>query len=519
VEGRHTPRVDPAVAPPGNGSVNAWKRDGYHERRRFGEHRTGDGSASSIARVTKERELKLEVDSGFVLPDLGGKPLPPRTFTTTYFDTAGRRLLGAGITLRRRVESRAGVWLLELPSEDGQSELEERGGPARPPEAFLRLLPALLRGAAALEPIAKLRTRRAGVSVGTRADRVDVVVDRVAVLDGTRVAGSFAEAEAAVAAGDGSALDEIGKTLRKAGARRAADGSSLARVLGAEEAPAPEETPLERLRALLVEQYRALLANDPGVRLGGDPEALHQLRVATRRARALLRAARGLVSPDWAEPLRAELKWLGGLLGPVRDLDVLLEHLDSEAATLETEDARAFRRLRARLVAQRREARDTLLEAMSGARYFRILDALEGAAEAPAGELPKPLAEIAAKAFTRLRKAAEALPARPTDEELHQVRIETKRARYAAELAAPELGKRGARLVDRAKTVQDVIGDHQDACVAEDRLRELALRGGGKTGLAAGRLVERQRRRKADARRAFPDAWRKLNKAGRKAFA
>jgi len=48
--------------------------------------------------------------------------------------------------------------------------------------------------------------------------------------------------------------------------------------------------------------------------------------------------------------------------------------------------------------------------------------------------------------------------------------------------------------IDRAKVVQDVIGDHQDACVAEDRLRALALRGGGKTGLAAGRLVERQRR-------------------------
>jgi hypothetical protein len=66
--------------------------------------------------------------------------------------------------------------------------------------------------------------------------------------------------------------------------------------------------------------------------------------------------------------------------------------------------------------------------------------------------------------------------------------------------------------------VQDVIGDHQDACVAEDRLRMLAERGGGRTGLAAGRLVERQRRRKLEARRAFPEAWRKLEKAGREAF-
>jgi CHAD domain-containing protein len=262
-----------------------------------------------------------------------------------------------------------------------------------------------------------------------------------------------------------------------------------------------------------------MLGSDPGVRLGEDAEALHQLRVATRRSRSLLRAARGLVAATWAEPLRSELAWLGGLLGPVRDLDVLLEHLDSDAATLAGEDARAFRRLRARLAAERHEARARLLDAMDAARYFRLLDALEGAASAPAGESTTPLAEIAAEAFRRLRVAAKTLPARPTDAELHGVRIETKRARYAAELAAPELGKRGARFVERAKTLQDVIGEHQDACVAEDRLRALALRGGGKTGLAAGRLIERQRQRKSAARRAYPAAWSRLEKAGKKAFA
>jgi CHAD domain-containing protein len=257
---------------------------------------------------------------------------------------------------------------------------------------------------------------------------------------------------------------------------------------------------------------------DAVARLGKDPEALHHARVATRRSRALLRAARGLVAPDWAEPLRAELKWLGGLLGPVRDLDVLLEHLDAEAATLEEEDARAFRRLRARLAAERNECRAELLEAMNGERYFRLLETLAGASAAPAGDLSTPLTEIAEEAFGKLRKAVKALPRRPTDDELHEVRIETKRARYAAELAEPELGKSGARLVDRAKLVQDVIGDHQDAVVAEERLRALALRGGGKTGLAAGRLIERQHQRKRAARKAFPDAWRRLDKARRGAF-
>jgi CHAD domain-containing protein len=474
-----------------------------------------------MARVkaARERELKLDVDPGFVLPDLGGKALEPRTFTSTYFDTPDRRLLDAGITLRRRVENRNGVWQLKLLSDEGRFELEERGGPTKPPAAFLGLLPALLRRGATLGPVAKLRTRRASVSVGARPDRVDVVVDKVAVLDGNRVADSFSELEAEVVAGDGSALGAIGKALRKAGARPGDDRPKLARILGAvEKRPVQDGGPLEGLRRMLAEQYRAIVAHDPGVRLGEDPEPLHQLRVATRRSRALLRAARGLVAAEWAEPLRAELAWLGGLLGPVRDLDVLLEHLESEAATLEGDDARAFRRLRARLADERRVGREALLEAMEGERYFGLLDTLEGAENAPAGELTTPLSEIAAAAFARLRTEVKQLPRRPTDDELHRVRIETKRARYAAELAASELGKRGARFVERAKEVQDVIGEHQDACVAEDRLRALAQRGGGRTGLAAGRLVERQRRRKRDARRAFPDAWRKLEKAGRKVF-
>jgi CHAD domain-containing protein len=346
------------------------------------------------------------------------------------------------------------------------------------------------------------------------------VLDTVSVLDGTRTAASFSELEAEVVAGDGTPLTAIGKALRKAGAKRGDERPKLRRVLVVDEPePAPESTdPATRLRGLLVEQYEAILANDPGVRLGEDPEALHQLRVATRRSRALLRAARGLVPPEWGEPLRAELSWLGGLLGPVRDLDVLLEHLDAEAATLGGEDARAFRRLRARLAADREGARATLLEAMADERYFRLLDALEGAEHAPVTESSISLPEIAGEAFAKLRKAAKALPKRPTDDQLHRVRITAKRARYAAELGEPALKKAGARFVKKAKVVQDVIGEHQDAVVAEERIRELALRGGSSTGLAAGRLVERQRQRKEAARRAYPAAWRDLDKAGRAAF-
>src|SRR5262245_42868749 len=143
-----------------------------------------------------EHELTFDVEPDFTLPDIGGTPIEPRSFTSTYLDTPERRLLGCGITLRRRVENRAGVWQLKLPCEAGRLELEEPGGPTRVPPPLLELLPALLRGDAALEPVAKLRTRRGGVAVKRDTETVEVALDSVTVLDGRRVAGRFAELEA-----------------------------------------------------------------------------------------------------------------------------------------------------------------------------------------------------------------------------------------------------------------------------------------------------------------------------------
>ena len=178
-----------------------------------------------------ERELKFDADPGFAIPELGGRPIEPRVFTSTYHDTADGRLFASGITLRRRVENRVGVWQLKLPSEGGRFELEEPGGPTRVPPVLLDLLPALLRGGATLQPVAKLRTRRAGFVVTRDGEKIEVVLDSVDVLDGTRVASRFAEIEAEAIAGDGTALRAIGKELRRAGARRGDGTPKLARVL------------------------------------------------------------------------------------------------------------------------------------------------------------------------------------------------------------------------------------------------------------------------------------------------
>jgi CHAD domain-containing protein len=227
-----------------------------------------------------------------------------------------------------------------------------------------------------------------------------------------------------------------------------------------------------------------------------------------------------VLDKEWSEPLRDELKWLGGSLGPRRDLDVLLTHLRQEIAQLEQPERTAAETLARSLEKERDSAQALAVEALSGERYFRLLDELEAAARGPKvrrGEVA--LKKLATREFKRLRQAAESLDADSTDEELHATRILGKRARYAAELARPELGKAAEPLVKSAKAFQDVLGAHQDAIVAEGRLRGLLADAPG-TGaaFAAGRLVERERLRRREARAELPKAWRELDRCAQAAL-
>jgi len=130
------------------------------------------------------------------------------------------------------------------------------------------------------------------------------------------------------------------------------------------------------------------------------------------------------------------------------------------------------------------------------------------------------LRKLAAREFKRLRKTASELGPASGDAELHRARILGKRARYAAELAEPEVGKAARKVVTRAKKFQDVLGAHQDAIVAEARLRGLLAEAPGSgAAFAAGRLVEQERARRREARAALPGAWQALEQAALQAWA
>jgi CHAD domain-containing protein len=198
------------------------------------------------------------------------------------------------------------------------------------------------------------------------------------------------------------------------------------------------------------------------------------------------------------------------VLGAVRDLDVLLERLRAEAATLGGDDEKAAVRLLRNLARQRTRARTALLRALDSGRYLELLDRFEATLNElePSGSEIE-LDAIASRQLKKLRKAVRTLPEDPHDEELHGLRKLGKRARYAAELA----GNR--EIAQRAKQFQDVLGEHQDSTVAEARLRALTDVAAPAEAVAAGRLIERERARQLASRAAWPAAWRKLDRASR----
>ena len=286
-----------------------------------------------------------------------------------------------------------------------------------------------------------------------------------------------------------------------------------------EVAIAPGGEARERVITLLREQIDALRDAEPGVRLGRDPEEIHKMRTAVRRLRAVLGAVRDMFEPRWVAHLRKELEWLGETLGARRDLDVLYEHLQAEVAPLRA-GRLAAREMLERLDRQRVRAGERARDAVEGPRYARLLERLrEGAAHPPVVDSDVSLPGVAARAFRKLRKAVADLPEKPADAELHRVRIRVKRARYAAELAEPMAGKPAQRFIKRAKKLQDALGEHQDAAVAEQRVRRL-LRAVRRplADAVSRRLVDKQRARRQEARADFLDAWPGLERRGRKAW-
>jgi len=489
--------------------------------------------------VNLEREIKLHVPPGFVLPDLAVAGLSatvrdPRRTLAVYHDTEDLAIVRWGCSLRHRDGE---GWTVKLPSEgDGESLTRAEHvfpadpGPAtrRPPPEALDLVRAYVRGRP-VAPVARLQTLRRTVELTDGLGRPALVVtdDEVSVMRDRRVASRFREVEVELAPGaPEEPLEAVVARLLEAGAGPVDNVPKLRRALGSV-ADAPAEvlvpdlgdgaTVAEVVRGALAASAVRLLRHDAGVRLGDEPEDVHQARVATRRLRSDLRTFRGLLEPAWVEPLREELGWLGGALGVVRDAEVLRDRLRGREPMLTLEDRRAVQALVRSVEQSRERARARLLDSMRGERYDVFLDSLVDGAnrppvlaevgEHPATEVLRPALE---GPWKHLRTAIGAIVDDPRDEALHAARIRAKRVRYAAEAVAPVFGKRARAFAQAAADLQEILGEHQDAVVAGAWLREAAA--AGADAFVAGELAAIEARAALDAREAWPAAWKALSR-------
>jgi CHAD domain-containing protein len=492
-----------------------------------------------------EREVKLAVDADFELPDLrrvvgGTVGLPEQHTLALYFDTSDLRLWRSDITLRHRSgeEPGGGTWTLKLPRTGAgltldRDELIWPGSSDAVPDEATRIVRGVVRRAS-LAQIAELKAvrRRVALRDAAGAPYGEIDDDTVtAVLVGGKVR-RFRQIELELGPGGESVMDAVVAEMRHAGARTDGEtklGKAL-RLAGHEAARTARTGPDRRslmedvVKDSIARSLDRLVGHDIRLRLDESDlatEDVHQARVATRRLRSDLKLLDRELDPVWVSRTRDELKWLGAVLGKVRDADVLGGSLLSTESVTE---AGGTLELRVALDDDRRTAARELTTTLAGERYLNLLDRLNAASRLPPLFAPghrrhkragrrgsatarSVLPKLVRKRWRALRRSVRSAGGHPSDVQLHRIRIRAKQLRYAAETAGPVIGKPARRLAAAAEDLQTVLGEHHDAVAAEHWLRHQAQSGTRSAAFAAGVLVAGERRRQRKLRRRWRAVW------------
>lgn len=468
----------------------------------------------------REREFKFDIPDAWELPNLtslvpAGGSVARRAVSldSTYYDTADQALRAAGVTLRRRTGDEDEGWQLKVPAGDARTEIGLPLGTRAVPAEFRRLTTGV-RAGEPLQPVARVRTERQvhAILAPDGTPLAELALDDVVgtAMGGSATVTAWREVEVELKGGDEALLKRTAKALRRSGAEQSASGSKLARTLGTTMSRASSGAPKSLIgvvRSYLAEQHDAIVAGDLGLRR--HHSVVHVTRVATRRYRSALHVFGDLFDADRAAFLDTELKWYAGVLGAVRDLQVLGDLLRAELADLPDElvlgpvSARLEQTLSRDLAA----AESKLESALAGRRYVALLRELRVwdeeapvvAKGKPAARLTKYLSKAERKLDQRIELAAAVDDAEAgKNEVLHRARKAAKRARYTAELSAPVLGRRAAASAKRAKKQQTTLGHRQDAVIAVDFLRRLGAAAGttpGENGFTYGLILARIARR------------------------
>jgi CHAD domain-containing protein len=474
--------------------------------------------------------MAREIEAKFVVPDakvsrrlkrlrrLAGFRLGDRRVLRvldTYLDTKDRSLLTAGVACRVRRQDDGQVWLtlkemgvakgaihrreeLELPlPADGSGSrgmFAVRGWPEGPVRS--RVLQMV--GRKRLIRLATVRQRRTIRPVAQDGHTVALLsLDDVQVRAGGGVE-RFSEVEVELTGGGGDGdLNRLATNLEREWGLRPETRSKLERAVALADArprtPAsrkglgidPAAPMAEAARRILRKQLARMVAHERGTREGRDIEELHDMRVAVRRMRAALRVFRGYLDTTAYKPFRKTLRRTGSILGMVRDLDVFrekaqryLEGLPEERRSELDPLLTAWQSAHARARKGMLELLDSKAHAQFKKAFARFL-ATAGAGAPPESDVPLPdrvrvaVPLLVVSSYAAVRAYEGRVEGTDTPlPRLHQLRIAAKGLRYTLEFFREILPTEVEGLIDRIKTLQEHLGNLQDAVVTCGILRD-----------------------------------------------
>lgn len=294
----------------------------------------------------------------------------------------------------------------------------------------------------------------------------------------------------------------------------------------------PNQPAEESVRTILLVLLTTLEANVEGTVNDIDTEFLHDLRVACRRTRSALTQLKGVIPVDITAPFNTEFKWLGGLTGPMRDLDVFLLEMPAYRALLPPHASADLGPLGGLIKLSRARALTSVVRALRSSRFNRLVtgwrQTLEEIIPSSGRHASLPTRDLADKRITkahrRILKLGDVLDHDPPAEALHHLRIETKKLRYLLEFfhslyPALEVDAR----IKKLKGIQNILGGFNDMEVQRERLSNFAhaLRADRDVNtpciLTVGRLAGTLEERQEEFRSAFHDAFIRFASASERA--
>jgi CHAD domain-containing protein len=488
-----------------------------------------------------------------------------------YVDTGDGALGRAGFAVRlRRTGDETTVSIKSLARTDGPGgsvRREELEGPADRlaapvdwPPSDARSLVLEHAGDAPLVELVTVRQLRRKRQLKSGQSRVELSLDEVDVVSRGRIVDRFVELEAELQKGDETELEALGAALDAEPMLRRAQTSKLEAALAAVDGATGDEPeagefsfggvatpeadrPVPRLvvgktpgvsaedhiaeagRKVMRFHLARMLEYEPGVRAGIDDEAVHKMRVATRRQRAAWRVFGEAFRKGRTKRYRDGLRETARRLGAVRDLDVQLEAADAYRADLPAAEQRGLEPLLAAWRQHRDDARVLLLRELDSPAFRRWVDdyidfvRTEGAAVVPVGPVePHRVRDTAPSrvwaAYEGVR-GYEAVLRWADVTTLHELRIAGKWLRYSLEFVREALGADADGLIARVTALQDHLGLMNDADVTASMTRTFLLEHAADLSApqtaAIGRYLVDREKEVARLRRTIGPTWRGIN--------